>query len=134
MIRRPPRSTPLYSSAASDVYKRQLHTEAAWTGSKDEAHCSHPRLHTGVDILGSGQPTDLHNRSRPRHHRPSPLRYRTVSPGFSLVTNLSPTRTPSTPEASKCLTSPRVRTPLSLTTSLSSGRAFLSLRVVFKST
>ena len=23
MIRRPPRSTPLYSSAASDVYKRQ---------------------------------------------------------------------------------------------------------------
>src|SRR5674476_205940 len=26
MIRRPPRSTPLYSSAASDVYKRQDHT------------------------------------------------------------------------------------------------------------
>ena len=26
MIRRPPRSTPLYSSAASDVYKRQLKT------------------------------------------------------------------------------------------------------------
>ena len=25
MIRRPPRSTPLYSSAASDVYKRQTH-------------------------------------------------------------------------------------------------------------
>src|SRR5674476_1651137 len=25
MIRRPPRSTPLYSSAASDVYKRQLY-------------------------------------------------------------------------------------------------------------
>ena len=25
MIRRPPRSTPLYSSAASDVYKRQSH-------------------------------------------------------------------------------------------------------------
>ena len=24
MIRRPPRSTPLYSSAASDVYKRQM--------------------------------------------------------------------------------------------------------------
>ena len=28
MIRRPPRSTPLYSSAASDVYKRQVDT--AW--------------------------------------------------------------------------------------------------------
>src|SRR5674476_690684 len=27
MIRRPPRSTPLYSSAASDVYKRQIGTE-----------------------------------------------------------------------------------------------------------
>ena len=29
MIRRPPRSTPLYSSAASDVYKRQFETHAA---------------------------------------------------------------------------------------------------------
>src|SRR5665647_3989043 len=27
MIRRPPRSTPLYSSAASDVYKRQIMTQ-----------------------------------------------------------------------------------------------------------
>eukprot|EP00826_Nyctotherus_ovalis_P047789 TRINITY_DN5547_c0_g1_i6.p1 TRINITY_DN5547_c0_g1~~TRINITY_DN5547_c0_g1_i6.p1 ORF type:complete len:131 (-),score=5.21 TRINITY_DN5547_c0_g1_i6:562-930(-) len=27
MIRRPPRSTPLYSSAASDVYKRQANTQ-----------------------------------------------------------------------------------------------------------
>src|SRR5450759_1100042 len=27
MIRRPPRSTPLYSSAASDVYKRQVVNE-----------------------------------------------------------------------------------------------------------
>ena len=27
MIRRPPRSTPLYSSAASDVYKRQTHED-----------------------------------------------------------------------------------------------------------
>src|SRR5674476_1686661 len=27
MIRRPPRSTPLYSSAASDVYKRQFYTQ-----------------------------------------------------------------------------------------------------------
>ena len=28
MIRRPPISTPLYSSAASDVYKRQIPTKA----------------------------------------------------------------------------------------------------------
>ena len=32
MIRRPPRSTPLYSSAASDVYKRQ----ALVIGSEDK--------------------------------------------------------------------------------------------------
>src|SRR5660397_148923 len=30
MIRRPPRSTPLYSSAASDVYKRQMLGLSAW--------------------------------------------------------------------------------------------------------
>src|SRR5660397_235402 len=30
MIRRPPRSTPLYSSAASDVYKRQSTIVASW--------------------------------------------------------------------------------------------------------
>src|SRR5660398_172715 len=42
MIRRPPRSTPLYSSAASDVYKRQL-----LVGSLDE------RTHTrNLDELG----------------------------------------------------------------------------------
>ena len=29
MIRRPPRSTPLYSSAASDVYKRQTYTSGS---------------------------------------------------------------------------------------------------------
>ena len=29
MIRRPPRSTPLYSSAASDVYKRQMLSQTA---------------------------------------------------------------------------------------------------------
>ena len=31
MIRRPPRSTPLYSSAASDVYKRQAVRFGLWT-------------------------------------------------------------------------------------------------------
>src|SRR5660397_162337 len=30
MIRRPPRSTPLYSSAASDVYKRQILETWTW--------------------------------------------------------------------------------------------------------
>src|SRR5660398_99886 len=32
MIRRPPRSTPLYSSAASDVYKRQTLDELRQSG------------------------------------------------------------------------------------------------------
>ena len=32
MIRRPPRSTPLYSSAASDVYKRQVLIALTATG------------------------------------------------------------------------------------------------------
>src|SRR5450759_1978105 len=31
MIRLPPRSTPLYSSAASDVYKRQISNNGGWT-------------------------------------------------------------------------------------------------------
>src|SRR5674476_1515222 len=40
MIRRPPRSTPLYSSAASDVYKRQ----ASHSGT------------SGVDVFGPDRP------------------------------------------------------------------------------
>ena len=32
MIRRPPRSTPLYSSAASDVYKRQTDNQGSGLG------------------------------------------------------------------------------------------------------
>ena len=35
MIRRPPRSTPLYSSAASDVYKRQIRDRRADGGNSD---------------------------------------------------------------------------------------------------
>src|SRR5450759_2091753 len=37
MIRRPPRSTPLYSSAASDVYKRQVFGEVGAALTPDEA-------------------------------------------------------------------------------------------------
>ena len=39
MIRRPPRSTPLYSSAASDVYKRQIywsHIDIVYYGNSRE--------------------------------------------------------------------------------------------------
>ena len=53
MIRRPPRSTPLYSSAASDVYKRQVCTVI-----------QHPFSMIGTDgsavapygVLGKGKP------------------------------------------------------------------------------
>ena len=41
MIRRPPRSTPLYSSAASDVYKRQLQPQGA----------RQPRVLLGLAVL-----------------------------------------------------------------------------------
>src|SRR5660397_251901 len=50
MIRRPPRSTPLYSSAASDVYKRQLsvtgHSRAPGT-CRGQAPDGRGREHTG---------------------------------------------------------------------------------------
>src|SRR5665647_679867 len=43
MIRRPPRSTPLYSSAASDVYKRQvLHIDTLSTQIRHPFHCPGP--------------------------------------------------------------------------------------------
>ena len=42
MIRRPPRSTPLYSSAASDVYKRQEYGQYFRTGIRP-----HDRRHAG---------------------------------------------------------------------------------------
>ena len=42
MIRRPPRSTPLYSSAASDVYKRQV----IWLLEDDDSLINLFRLHS----------------------------------------------------------------------------------------
>ena len=70
MIRRPPRSTPLYSSAASDVYKRQTDvgrwmsanrlklnkdkTELLWVGprhSLSQQGCCLPVLQLGSDTI-----------------------------------------------------------------------------------
>eukprot|EP00831_Metopus_contortus_P014882 TRINITY_DN16171_c0_g1_i3.p1 TRINITY_DN16171_c0_g1~~TRINITY_DN16171_c0_g1_i3.p1 ORF type:complete len:140 (-),score=41.76 TRINITY_DN16171_c0_g1_i3:163-582(-) len=50
MIRRPPRSTQGVSSAASDVYKRQVSTQSTWVCLKEELtqSCFHlfvPQLH-----------------------------------------------------------------------------------------
>ena len=53
MIRRPPRSTPLYSSAASDVYKRQImggHETGGW--SKTGAGACAPRLRPKTATAG----------------------------------------------------------------------------------
>src|SRR5665647_3630142 len=81
MIRRPPRSTPLYSSAASDVYKRQRSWWVSDRGQEgarvqdavgverelDPAHqaqlgrvlkCEKVRLLRGADaVLGRNRPT-----------------------------------------------------------------------------
>src|SRR5660397_293567 len=53
MIRRPPRSTPLYSSAASDVYKRQEVTDrAALVGLVSEQRVPGAEVHRGDAELG----------------------------------------------------------------------------------
>src|SRR3546814_1746506 len=49
MIRRPPRSTPRYSSAASDVYKRQFQTHGAAPGPGFLSPCAPGRLSTAAD-------------------------------------------------------------------------------------
>src|SRR5665647_2840250 len=68
MIRRPPRSTPLYSSAASDVYKRQVLESPHWqvgvlpgTG----ASLAHGKVRTAdgerCDLLRPTRTADLTN-------------------------------------------------------------------------
>src|SRR5674476_1095454 len=53
MIRRPPRSTPLYSSAASDVYKRQKSGSADGDEVRVPAYRSHQQVALGsVDRSG----------------------------------------------------------------------------------
>src|SRR5660398_208590 len=68
MIRRPPRSTPLYSSAASDVYKRQLmlrfHTQTAGvqlTAQQPEVNMVRVTVQALAAVLGGTQ--SLHTNS-----------------------------------------------------------------------
>ena len=49
MIRRPPRSTPLYSSAASDVYKRQVYNNGYPTAYGNIIHLK------GMTAVGEGE-------------------------------------------------------------------------------
>eukprot|EP00826_Nyctotherus_ovalis_P030492 TRINITY_DN24342_c0_g2_i1.p1 TRINITY_DN24342_c0_g2~~TRINITY_DN24342_c0_g2_i1.p1 ORF type:complete len:123 (-),score=14.46 TRINITY_DN24342_c0_g2_i1:51-392(-) len=44
MIRRPPRSTHCISSAASDVYKRQVSTQSTWATCRTQVHLYEPRI------------------------------------------------------------------------------------------
>src|SRR5660397_288935 len=55
MIRRPPRSTPLYSSAASDVYKRQFQNLGEFENVIREKLITSPVIHcdeTGMKVEG----------------------------------------------------------------------------------
>src|SRR5660398_220432 len=77
MIRRPPRSTPLYSSAASDVYKRQLHT--------------HLHVHGYLLLFGAGSrctpgPYLLHYRPQ-RHPRANQSRPQFIRRNLSISTS-----------------------------------------------
>src|SRR5660398_164570 len=75
MIRRPPRSTPLYSSAASDVYKRQIQTDFL---DHPAGHICHPELHflrqrRRILITGARRPIHLpHRIHHPVHHHFTP--------------------------------------------------------------
>src|SRR5450759_3451081 len=55
MIRLPPTSTPLYSSAASDVYKRQVHFEPEDTALPDSAFRSYDAPHQFDQTLSRHQ-------------------------------------------------------------------------------
>src|SRR5665647_549849 len=54
MIRRPPRSTPLYSSAASDVYKRQVYARALREVIMPTVHGMEKEGHTYTGFLYAG--------------------------------------------------------------------------------
>src|SRR5660397_246861 len=57
MIRRPPRSTPLYSSAASDVYKRQVGQLA---GPRElPRHLQEAEAHQVLSLIHISEPTRL---------------------------------------------------------------------------
>src|SRR5660398_61437 len=59
MIRRPPRSTPLYSSAASDVYKRQAVEHADGVGQLARVQLGQAVADRTADLLGVLRRCDL---------------------------------------------------------------------------
>eukprot|EP00826_Nyctotherus_ovalis_P039231 TRINITY_DN3753_c0_g1_i26.p1 TRINITY_DN3753_c0_g1~~TRINITY_DN3753_c0_g1_i26.p1 ORF type:complete len:108 (+),score=18.18 TRINITY_DN3753_c0_g1_i26:25-324(+) len=97
MIRRPPRSTPLYSSAASDVYKRQvwmmtgIQLVMLYVKSKkcSQNNLNRPYNHDTLYVIHKDRVT-LFTRSRPA----PPLRLPYASPVLllSLIHISEPTR------------------------------------------
>ena len=65
MIRRPPRSTLDRSSAASDVYKRQVEDLAAGGGVGGDAEADGERTEQGQQAEGLGQDLSLIHISEP---------------------------------------------------------------------
>eukprot|EP00831_Metopus_contortus_P044648 TRINITY_DN35804_c0_g1_i1.p1 TRINITY_DN35804_c0_g1~~TRINITY_DN35804_c0_g1_i1.p1 ORF type:complete len:112 (+),score=33.00 TRINITY_DN35804_c0_g1_i1:93-428(+) len=59
MIRRPPRSTQGVSSAASDVYKRQVSTQSTWEGQQLREHLSPLSLSFGFSMYMKKRITEL---------------------------------------------------------------------------
>src|SRR5660397_295185 len=121
MIRRPPRSTPLYSSAASDVYKRQIQLRSALSRvlsrvlskgvSKGVAH--HPRitsfpqcveivdnavtaLHVGTVLVDSPSPLFPLRRRFPSTAPSAPLETSAIC-GKSLHLSTNPLKQPGGP-------------------------------------
>eukprot|EP00825_Cyclidium_porcatum_P024093 TRINITY_DN2662_c0_g1_i17.p2 TRINITY_DN2662_c0_g1~~TRINITY_DN2662_c0_g1_i17.p2 ORF type:complete len:134 (+),score=18.16 TRINITY_DN2662_c0_g1_i17:10-411(+) len=67
MIRRPPRSTHCISSAASDVYKRQVSTQSTWVGQQLKGNLAQlveqRTLNPSVESSNLSVPTKLHQSS-----------------------------------------------------------------------
>eukprot|EP00825_Cyclidium_porcatum_P052252 TRINITY_DN9840_c0_g1_i2.p1 TRINITY_DN9840_c0_g1~~TRINITY_DN9840_c0_g1_i2.p1 ORF type:complete len:163 (-),score=21.09 TRINITY_DN9840_c0_g1_i2:242-730(-) len=61
MIRRPPRSTHCISSAASDVYKRQVSTQSTWENYKRKAWVTANLIDNGPTMVYCNSPSDCRN-------------------------------------------------------------------------
>src|SRR5674476_979447 len=82
MLRRPPRSTPLYSSAASDVYKRQGEGCARISSGAVPWHVCLQQRHQGAQSLARRWPYwQWDNRDAWELGRKGPGRVRGVFPG-----------------------------------------------------
>ena len=88
MIRRPPRSTPKPSSAASDVYKRQMLFQCSSTLSRDGIFTQ--RHFKNVQISNLLKSRTRLQESREPTHLPATLPTRTLNPCLSLTPSLCP--------------------------------------------